>query len=198
MNAIDMNDFARELKFEANRQERINEFYNFLGWETEKQEWSTPEGRVNQLLGIDKIVKPNGLRISEKFRRKDWGDLLIELCSKTPDVPGWAYTEESDILLVHTLQNIYLFDYQQIRDFVREELEPALGLYGNKYFYIDKPEEVGPFKIIKTHTDVGSAGWNTLSVAVPFSILEKSNIRYKIYETIRKEDNRRGYCLKLR
>jgi hypothetical protein len=35
-----------------------------------------------------------GINISEKFRRVDWGDMLIELYSEYPAKKGWGLTHQ--------------------------------------------------------------------------------------------------------
>jgi len=54
-----------------------------------------------QKKGIDKIItfeNGNFVTIDEKKRRKDYGDILLEIWSVDYDVPGWLYTSHCDYI----------------------------------------------------------------------------------------------------
>ena len=75
----------------------------------------------------DKII-----HISEKFRKDDFGDLLIELYSKYPNKKGWMKNSEADFITYFCPKTIYIvnkkdllswFDSESILETLSTDLE---------------------------------------------------------------------------
>lgn len=104
------NNFNIDLQYslDLTRNEDFDKFYHsiwknqislieYMDFKTHKQE---------QLKGIDKkIILNNGkvITIDEKCRRKDYGDIFIELRSNTKtNKPGWLYYSTCDYIMYFT------------------------------------------------------------------------------------------------
>lgn len=92
--------------------------------------------------------------VDVKARRREWGDLLVEIVSRDVDGrEGWARdrTKLTDYVLFLWPRRHLLLPYPQLRATVRRREEAYLALYGECW----------------ASTRSGESAWRTLNVAVP-------------------------------
>jgi len=106
------------------------------------------------LVLVDKQNKP--LDVEEKYRSKDWGDLLVELTQDmVKNSPGWFYTEKPDILsyIIHNNIHpaiIYWIWFEKFRDWMFKYLA-----------------SVGQANIVISPKGIGL----TLNIAIPWKLI---------------------------
>lgn len=97
-----MNDFRTDLEYSLDLRydEQFNEFYRSVFPKVDHIEIC--EDMERQHKGIDKVIhfeNGNTITIDEKNRRKDWGDILLELWkNKQRRRPGWLFYSQCDYI----------------------------------------------------------------------------------------------------
>ena len=98
--------------------------------ELERYDWKDPNGQYMQRKGIDCSIidriqqPPKRIYISEKFRKQDWGDMMIEIYSSFPKTFGWGITD-------HDVDKYaYFIDPEFFR---RRNSDPRDVVYGRVY-----------------------------------------------------------------
>ncbi len=109
-----MNEFKTDLKYSLDQRECewFDNFYHrvFPGI----KDIEVVEDLVRQRKGIDKVISFNSgyqVTIDEKKRRKDYGDILIEIWSNyEKGKRGWLYYSECDYIVyaIMPTQTVYL------------------------------------------------------------------------------------------
>ena len=105
--AIKCNDFHADLRYslENRDDETLNAFYKKAFPLSTRVEFC--EDLALQKKGIDKIVhfeNGNTVTVDEKKRRKDYGDILLELRSnKERNTPGWLFYSQCDYIVYAVL-----------------------------------------------------------------------------------------------
>lgn len=127
------------------------------------------EDGLGQRSGIDRIVylkTGKVIRIDEKKRTKDYGDILLEYESNNnTGSPGWIRKELAIDYLAYAFmksQRVYLFDWQMLR-------KAWLNNYSD-WFAKGKGNK-GGYKIIEAQ----NKGYITSSVAVPIKDLQRAH-----------------------
>ena len=96
-----INDFNKDLKFSFQDSEIFNNFYHKI-FGTRLHTIYTVTDLKTQKLGIDKkIILKSGkeITIDEKIRRKDYGDIAIEIFSDTfQKTQGWILKSYTDYI----------------------------------------------------------------------------------------------------
>jgi len=98
-----LNDFHTDLKYSLDNRddESLNAFYTKAFPLAESVEFC--EDLRLQKKGIDKIIHFSSgktVTVDEKKRRKDYGDILLELWSdKERKTPGWLFYSECDYIV---------------------------------------------------------------------------------------------------
>lgn len=97
--------FKSEIKYEISQQPIADNYYlRLYGNRNElvRYGYETPEDKIMQNKGIDCTIldrnfnPPKYINYQEKFRRCDYGDMLIELYSVFPRQLGWGITDKAD------------------------------------------------------------------------------------------------------
>lgn len=109
-----MNDFKRDLEYsmELKDDNRLDNFYKVAFPLADKIEFCSELSQ--QFKGVDKIIyfkSGNTITIDEKKRRKDYGDILLELWkNKEKRKPGWLFYSQCDYIVYAILEanKIYL------------------------------------------------------------------------------------------
>jgi hypothetical protein len=120
------NNFYKDLAYslDISKNEEFDRFYNDKFPDLKKIE--TVTDKETQLKGIDKILTfENGsiITIDEKIRRKDYGDIYIELFSNLErQKKGWAYTSQCDYIVyyIEPTQQVYLLPVFLLRKAIRK------------------------------------------------------------------------------
>lgn len=111
---IKCNDFHIDLRYSIERQDdkTLDSFYLKTFPQANKVEFV--KDLQQQKKGVDKIIYfPNNktITIDEKKRRKDYGDILLELVSNDQKrTPGWLYYSQCDYIVYAILdaKKIYM------------------------------------------------------------------------------------------
>ena len=127
------NEFDECVKYEKTQQPIADNYYiRLYGNRNEliRYDWDDPSGQYMQRKGIDCSVidrnqqPPKLINISEKFRRNDWGDMMIEIYSSYPKTFGWGITDHDVDLYA------YFIDPESYR---RRNSDPRDPVYGKVY-----------------------------------------------------------------
>ena len=123
-------DFNESVKYEKSQQPIADNYYIRLYGnrnELERYDWEDSDGQYMQRKGIDCSIidrnqqPPKRIYISEKFRRDDWGDMLIELYSSYPKTFGWGITD-------HDVDKYaYFIDPENFRRRNSDQRDPVYG-----------------------------------------------------------------------
>ena len=167
------------------------EIYGIKRWGMSKDE------RHMQLNDIDVTItvenhsngtQPKHINISEKFRRDDWGDMLMELftINKHGIKESWALTTKSEYIVYFTPTNTYVVDSQDLKDFarsiesyVKNEIDSFTKEKRNS-----KDINIKDFKakLIKSQTTMGGSTWENISIAIDWRTLEKNGVEIYKYK----------------
>ncbi len=130
-------------EFEREKQKIFDEFYKDNGWP-----YKRIFGKDNKKYDCVVLINGDWIKIEEKFRSRDWPDLLVETIQDTEtNDPGWLYYTEAELLLYGMDKKIYKIDIQKLKEFVDN--------------YKDKFNEI-----------ISEKGWGiTKNLVIPLSII---------------------------
>lgn len=149
-----------------------------------------------QLKDIDLSLEIDDktIYISEKFRQKDYGDLLIELYSKYPHTKGWMENSAADYLAYFNPESVYILSKKDLtRWFEKENVLSRLAVEVEKFHLVnlrnssrkkielDLAEKNISITLIQAFNHTDSAEWHTLSIAIQWLDLENMGLSYKKY-----------------
>lgn len=125
-----------------------------------------PGGTVGQYRGIDRhvcLTDGRTVRVDEKRREKDYGDILLEVWSVAEErVPGWIAKDlEIDYLAYAVIpaQRVYVFDFRTLRRVWRDHCRA--------WWALAKAERRGfSFKDASNRRSNGTT-YTTTSITVP-------------------------------
>lgn len=135
------------------------------------------------------------IHISEKFRKDDYGDLLIELFSKYPDIKGWMNNSAADYITYFTPHKVYVINKLELLNWYQtENFEDKINLEISNFHTLNerkssrKKIEYTSSKgnsffihLIQAYNKTKDAEWHTLSLAISWNDLEKEGIQVKKY-----------------
>ncbi len=187
-------NYNQSLKYEKDQIKKADLFYeNNLGvYNIERCVGDDLETLALQRQDVDLFIENTKGRfaISEKFRKEYYGDVLIEIYSKYPDTEGWIYKNGAHSLAYFTPKSILIIRKREISDWIckmniKTEIIPQIQqLLENslKKSSMVKIEIQGAqVPLIIAHNEIGQAKWDTVSIGLNKSILEKIGVRYKEY-----------------
>lgn len=158
-----LNDFNKDLQysFESSEDKLLNDFYRWK-YPNLKEIIPIKNNMKLQKAGVDKvIVLKNGkkLKIDEKKRRKDYGDILLE---------EWS--------VLHAKKKGWTGDPAKITDYVVYAILPANTLYWLPYDLLQFTWRTNYYKWkkkygIKKAFNRSHGGYITTNIAVPLNIL---------------------------
>lgn len=154
---INTNDFHKDLEYslECRDDEILNEFYIRAFPLAERIEFC--EDMDSQTSGVDKIIHfPGGrmVTVDEKKRRKDYGDILLELLkNKEKKRPGWLFYSECDYIVyaVMDAKKVYLLPVLLLQMAWKNNRKTWEGKYEKK--------------------DALNIGYTTQNIPIPTSVL---------------------------
>ena len=158
------NNFNIDLQYslDITRNEDFDKFYHSI-WRNQIKEIKYMDFKIykqDQLKGIDKriILKTGGeVTIDEKCRRKDYGDIFIELVSNTETKKlGWLYYSTCDYIMYFTepTRKVYLLPFELLK----------MAWIENKVLWQQQ------YKI----RECVNKGYNSKGICIPTSILLNS------------------------
>lgn len=115
------------ISYEKTQQPIADNFYlRMYGNRNEliRYDWNDFDGQYMQHKGIDCSIidrnqqPPKSINISEKFRREDWGDMLIEIYSSYPKTHGWGITDHDVDYYAYYIDPEFYRGHRDVRDVV--------------------------------------------------------------------------------
>jgi hypothetical protein len=190
--------FGNSLKRELESGNQADVFYKrapFSVTEIQRYNRSTEEDMILQRQDIDLSISfPDGRKnsVSEKFRAHDYNDLLLEIYSKYPETKGWIHKSHAERLAYFFPERMMWIDKKALSLFCIQDLFPlvekdaierllsqeanslkvGLRLKGQLYYCI----------LTQAFNRTGNDVWNTISISVPFSMLNDFEIRFQEYK----------------
>ncbi len=129
--------------------------------------------------------------VSEKFRDHDYGDLLLEIYSKYPQRPGWIQTSKAQRLAYFFPKRMFWIDEVQLKTFCLEELFPKVAHTAIELLLSQEAnslklglrlqEKLYHCVLNQARNVTNDASWNTISISVPFVMLQDAAVRFKQY-----------------
>ncbi len=189
--------FRDSTHFEKKRQPIADSFYKskYSDCVIKRYDSDSNEDLEFQKKDIDLtlILPDRSIHISEKFRKEDYGDLLIELYSKYPDVKGWMRNSEAEFLVYFTPTKIYTINKKDLAEwFETENLEEKLkkeifnfhssNLYKSsrrKTEFISSKENTISIYLIQAYNKMKDGEWHTLSLTISWNDLETEGVQVK-------------------
>lgn len=183
--------FDESLHYERTSAARADSFYReqLNATEVERYDRDTPDDMEMQHRDIDVRIRVDGvdMYVSEKFRKRGWDDLLLELYSKYPAVRGWTETGSPDLLAYFLPDKILIFREADVRRFY-DRLVVAIpekelaDFYAHAHEVRSKQLRVCLSKpccvrLLAALND----GYTTLSVAIPFHVLRENGVKWGEY-----------------
>ena len=79
-------------RFEKEKQQFFNKIYKSKGWA-----YKRIYGKENKFYDCVVLVDERWVKVEEKYRRRGWPDLLVEIIQDTEtNSPGWLYYTQAD------------------------------------------------------------------------------------------------------
>jgi hypothetical protein len=184
---------------EQKNQRRADDFYlNRLGaTDIVRYNHNTKADMKQQRSDIDVSFRRNGniIKISEKFRAKDFNDLYIEFYSKFPDVRGWLDKSQADYITYFFPARVFIIDEKSLAEFYKNHLSSAISenifkqlteqhsnANAQKHTWIKIQNHSYKIQIIQAYNQTEDASWYTMGIAIPFKVLSDFKIYYKEFK----------------
>ena len=187
--------FGNSLKRESNSALQADVFYMRTPFSVtciERYNRNTEEDMILQRQDIDlalSFVDDRIYSVSEKFREHDYNDLLLEIYSKYPDTKGWIHKSNAERLAYFFPKRMFWIDKEALSAFCLQELFPLVERDAIERLL---SQETNSLKVglrlqdklyncilTQAHNRMGKDTWNTISISVPFRILQDFKIRFQ-------------------
>ena len=186
-------NFWNCLDYEASKANMANNFYyNQLGIESLIRFDTGSEADMKfQRADIDVQLHGWGrfANVSEKFRKKDYNDLYLELYSMYPETKGWMERNEADYLAYFFPTRVLWINKSHLHEFFHNEVSPQIDANWLTEIQLKFPKKNGQIKhklnhesisIIKAHNRTKTKTWDTLGVTVSLNWV-KEHLKIKEY-----------------
>ncbi|MDR2293472.1 MAG: hypothetical protein LBE11_08385 [Prevotellaceae bacterium] len=193
---MNSHNFSDSMQSEQKSQKRADDFYlNYLkATDIVRYNRNTKIDMKMQRSDIDVSFKRNGkvIKISEKFRAKDFNDLYIEFYSKFPDIRGWLDKSNADYITYFFPTRVFIIDEKALSEFYKNCLSNTVSddifkrlieQYPNdnaqKARWIKIQDHSYKIQIIQAYNKTENASWYTMGIAIPFYVLDDFDIYCK-------------------
>lgn len=194
--------FDDSLASEQEQFAKADQFYNnfYRPNSIKRYKFENEEEKSFQQSDIDLTLSFDNSKIdiSEKFRLQYYNDLLLEIYSAYDSKPGWAFDSKANELFYFIIPKnkvIIIKDMQAIVKFFNSTLYPSIP----KSVFSDIMKINGSGKLpgsvrlnnkkiyqvmfVKAH-NIQNTPYDTISIAIPFSMLSDNNIKLVIKDII--------------
>lgn len=186
-------EFKKDLEFEQSKFEIQNNFYISKNCEIVRRVgYDSEEDKKLQNDDIDIIIKCDGkiFNISEKYRKTNYGDVLLEVYSSYEDRKvGWTKISKSDFIY------IFIDDDNKNKQCVVGISTKSLLNFINSHKIFEKISDNDIKYVIKEHKTkcvnidgyicrlISSTNetYHTISLCVPYKMLDDNGVKYTIY-----------------
>lgn len=194
-------DFSKSLNYEQSKFPVQDKFYTERLGATviSRADFDDDEGRALQRMDVDVqfIYKGERINVSEKNRKQDYGDLLLEFYSMFPDTPGWMNNSNADYLAYFVPGKVYWINKRELEEFYHNVLEPVIP---DNYFaqlVKDYPQKSARFNrtilvngraervtVVQAynHPYNSSKEWYTENICVSFACLKRAGVCIEEYK----------------
>lgn len=140
-------------------------------------------------------IEERMIHISEKFRKDDFGDLLIELYSKYPHKKGWMENSEADFIAYFCPKTVYFIDKKELltwfqSEMILENLENELRIFHNSN--LQKSSRIRTIMtlnnksninldLIQAYNQTSDAEWHTISIGIKWNDLKNLGLKVKSF-----------------
>lgn len=197
MNTIGMatHDFSTSLSYEQSKFSLQDKFYTEkLGAKAITRAcFDNEQGKKLQRMDVDVqfVYEGRVVNVSEKNRKKDFGDLLLEFYSKFPSTPGWMNNSNADYLAYFVPGKVYWINKRELEVFYNDVLKPVVPDSFFAQLMSQNPKES---KKVDRFVDINGrkekitvaqaynkphdsdADWYTESICVSFSCLKQAGV----------------------
>lgn len=190
---MNFHNFSESLRREQSNQKSADDFYrkHFGATHIIRYNHNTESDMKIQRRDIDVsfLYKGKRINISEKFRKKDFNDLYLEIYSKFPNVRGWLDKSQADFITYFFPKRMFLIDEKTLAEFYKNHLsksvsEDILHLLVNqnpdgnaqKRIVLQIQNRAYSAQIIQAYNKTENASWHTIGIAIPFGVLSDFNI----------------------
>lgn len=123
-------DFSTSLNYEQSKFPKADKFYTekFKATLITRIGFEDEASKALQRMDIDVAITINGkkINVSEKDRKDDWGDLLVEFYSKYPTTKGWMDNTNADFMAYFVPNYVYWINKKELTNFYNNILFPAV------------------------------------------------------------------------
>jgi len=158
----------------------------------ERYNRSTADDMVLQRQDIDLSLAFHDERkysVSEKFRAHDYNDLLLEIYSKYPETKGWIHKSNAERLAYFFPKRMFWIDKKALSVFCRQQLFPLIEQGAIERLLSQEAnslpvglrldDRIYNCILTQAFNKTGKDTWNTISISVPFQLLNDFKIRYQ-------------------
>ena len=193
-------DFSKSINYEHSNFPKANKFYTEIlkVGKITRIGFDNEESRALQRLDVDACFEYNGKQVyvSEKHRKVDYGDLLLEVFSKFPHTPGWMNNSAADYLAYFVPRKVYWINKKQLTWFYSNILYKVIPdsffqKLINNYPRQSRKEQTiieinGSREYVKVvqayNAPYGSNDtWYTENICVKFSTLRRAGVEIEEY-----------------
>lgn len=194
-------DFNISLEYEQSKFQVQDEFYiKELGATClQRAAFETEDGKKLQKQDVDIQFTVGGKRInvSEKNRKCDYGDLLLEIYSKYPNTLGWMNNSNADFLAYFVPGKVYWINKRELEDFYNKFLANQIpdSVFGDmvnnsprrscrKECKIKINGNIWKVVLTQAYNRLESSDveWYTESICVSFAVLREGGVTIKEYK----------------
>lgn len=135
----------KELNFQFERdcQKIFDKIYKKNNWKAERI-----YGIANKDYDVKLTFGGRDWAVEEKYRRQDYGDLLVEITQDTETLAlGWIYTTKAELLFYGAGNKVYFVWMDKLREFVEQNTD-------------------------RFPTKVSNMGWGrSINIAIPWDVI---------------------------
>lgn len=203
-----VHDMNTSLKYEQSKFEKQDEFYKKMGV-VKINRFNYDNSNIERELQRKDIdleittVNDKIYTVSEKNRTSNFGDVLLEIYSVYEQKKlGWAITGESDIFMyfVDSKYNPYVgeFSTKDIHNMIKKNniMSQITDKNWNDLYKINKNTldkvinfgDIGDVKCVLTKAY--NKNYVTMSVCVPYTVIDKIGVSYKLFDWNGKKINK--------
>lgn len=195
---MDVHQFDKSLQKEENAMCSADDFYlraPFSVSSIQRYNQNTKEHLMLQRKDIDLSLSFKDNRImavSEKFREHDYNDLLLEIYSKFPGTKGWIHKSDADRLAYFFPKRMFWIDKKALCIFCTDKLFPLIEREVIKRLLsreanslkvgLNMEGRIYECILTQAFNNTNNAEWNTISISVPFAMLEDFKIRFQQFK----------------
>lgn len=188
-------DFSRSLNYEHSKFPVQDKFYTeTLGArKIVRIGFEDSESQLLQRLDVDVQFEYNGkiINVSEKNRKRDFGDLLLEFYSKFPHTRGWMNNSNAHYLAYFVPGKVYWINKVELVNFYKNHLEksvpesyfeelvnkfPRRSVQQQKQIFLNGRTETITVIQAYNHPYNSYDSWYTESVSVTYNCLKRAGV----------------------